>query len=67
MDIFSKMFETGGNIGANRAKISSRALLCLDLLRQGEGFMTNNEYILPVMESTTKVFFVLCLYDIFFY
>lgn len=44
MDIFSEMFATGGNIGPNRAKISSGAPLCLDLLCQGESFMTNNEY-----------------------
>lgn len=66
MDIFNEMFATGGNIGPNRAKISSGAPLSLDLLCQGESFMTNNEYILPVMELSTEVFSVLWLYDIYF-
>lgn len=65
MDIFSEMFASGGNIGPNRAKISSGAPVCLDLLCQGESFKTSNEYILPVMESSTKVFGMLCLYDIY--
>lgn len=57
MDIFSEMFASGGNIGPNRTKISSGALLCLDLLRRGGSFMTNNEYILPVMEHRS----ILCV------
>lgn len=61
MDIFSEMFVTGGNIGQNQAKISSGTPLCLDLWCQGGRFMTNNEYILPVVESSTAVFCVLWL------
>lgn len=66
MDIFSEMFVTGGNIGLTWAKISSGTPLCLDLWCQGGSFMTNNEYILPVMESSVKVSCVSWLYDIYF-
>lgn len=58
MDIFSEMFATGGNIEPNRGKIPLQGSVVSGFAAARRKFMTNNEYILPVMEPGTKA--VLC-------